>query len=147
MPGLEFAFSASGALVLIAIACAVALSIWFYRTTLPPVQRAQRALLALLRSLTLSIIVLLLFSPVLRFLRTSAERPVISVLVDNSKSMRLSDREGNRAATLRSLLTGTALSRLERNADVRFSVFGLHARAAPSLPSDTLSLNDEATDI
>ncbi len=147
MPGLEFVFSANGALLLIAIACAAALSVWFYRRTLPPVPRGQRILLTLLRTLSLSIFAILLFSPVLRLTRTSSERPIVGVLVDNSKSMRLTDRGGSRAAEVRTLLNGPEFSRITRNADVRFSTFGLHTRPAPSLPADTLPLDEEATDI
>jgi hypothetical protein len=147
MPGLEFAFSAHGVVVLIASACAVALSVWFYRTTLPPVPRSQRALLTILRALALSIVALLLFSPTLRLLGTSVERPEVSILIDNSKSMRLTDHTGDRAAVLRSLLNSQALSRLGHDATLRFSTFGLHPHLLPSLASDTLAFNEEATDI
>jgi len=61
--------------------------------------------------------------------------------------MRISDRTGSRAARLRSLLRSEGLGTVERRGPVRYYTFGAKPRVAPTLPGDTLDLNEDATDI
>ena len=80
-------------LALLAIAAAVAGTIWFYRRASVTLSRATRATLSALRGLALGLIVLILFHPVLRIPRDEARDSFLAVLVDDTRSMRIEDIE------------------------------------------------------
>ena len=61
----------------------------FYRRTLPELQTNKRYLLLTLRFISISIVLILLFNPVLHFVRSYFEKPTILFLQDNSGSMEL----------------------------------------------------------
>jgi hypothetical protein len=81
------------------------LSVWFYRRTLPVVSPARRWTLSILRALSLSLLLLTLLAPVVRFVFTSNHPSTIAVLVDRSASMTISDRTGDRQEILREILS------------------------------------------
>jgi len=66
----------------------------FYRFTLPPVPNSKRIFLATLRSLALSLLLLLLFEPILSLVKTFEQEPSIAILFDNSLSMTLPNPKG-----------------------------------------------------
>ncbi|MBT4612643.1 MAG: hypothetical protein HOC05_21540, partial [Gemmatimonadetes bacterium] len=71
-------------------------SLWFvrrvYRETRPPITARARLALQLLRSLTLSLLLLLLATPMLSYIVQQARYPGVVTLIDNSQSMSI--REG-----------------------------------------------------
>ncbi len=143
MPGIDIGFSAHLILVAAGVLAAAAAVYLYYRTTVPPLPRSRRYLLLLLRLASFCTLVILLFQPLLRLALHTTDPPLVAVLVDNSRSMRLSDGSGNRAATLRALLAGRQL----RNETARYFTFGARTTEDPRLPADTLSLDEDATDI
>jgi hypothetical protein len=147
MPRIELALAAPVVVVLLTTLLATALAFLYYRTTLPQIPLSGRILLALLRAATMCLLALLIFQPLVHLVISSSDSPVLAVLVDNSRSMRLEDRTGTRATTLRSLLNSEPLRILQHSADIRFFTFGVQARPAPNLPADTLNLTEDATDI
>jgi hypothetical protein len=132
-----------GVLLLIA----VGLSLFFYRTTLPPLPPRRRLLFSALRALALSLILLAIFEPVLRLVRTEAIPATVAVLVDVSQSMaiRSGGRAGDRPMMLRQALHAPTLLPNGIRAEF-FSFDGKLARATPSLP-DSLPLTGELTNI
>jgi hypothetical protein len=147
MPRIELALSAPVIVVLLTTLLATVLAFLYYRTTLPQIPLSGRILLALLRAGTMCLLVLLIFQPLVHLTVASSDSPVLAVLVDNSRSMRLVDRTGTRATTLRSLLHSEPLRILQRSADIRYFTFGVQTRPAPTLPADTLDFAEGATDI
>jgi len=145
MPGIEFGLSAPVTIVLVCISAATAIAFLYYRTTLPPLPRSRKTLLPVLRSLTLCTLALLIFQPLLHIFLYSHDAPVLAILVDNSRSMRLVDAQGSRAQTLRSLVTQLRFPKSK--AATRFYTFGVRPHPATGLPSDTLPLDEDATDI
>jgi len=145
MPSVELALSSPWFIALLLILAAAAAAFVFYRATLPPLPFPLRLLLALLRGTALALIFLLLLDPRLRFVRTTAQSPVLAVLADNSLSMRITDRTGDRRAVLQEALR-TARTALPAGAEVRFYTFGLNLAPAAGQP-DSLPAGEEATDI
>ena len=119
----------------------------YYRSTVPPVAPMRRATLTGLRTLGIGLIVLLLCEPVLHVRFSHTSPPALAVLVDNSRSMRLVDRQGDRAAELRTALENPALARLAGRAEVRYFSFGAGLKPWNRESNDTLPLNEGVTDI
>lgn len=74
-------------MIVVAVVIASALSWWYYKTTNPPVSTNQRRLLGMLRAVTLSIVILLLLNPVLRYSTTAHQKQTMVLLTDTSQSM------------------------------------------------------------
>ena len=63
-----------------------------------------------------------LFEPLLRLISTSTEKPVLAVLIDDSKSMRIKDKTGDHYAHLRDVLQSAKLKNVEGLGALRFYV-------------------------
>jgi len=74
-------------MILIFIVIAIVVSWWYYRSTQPPVSTRQRLALAGLRGLSLAILLILLFNPILHFFTTSRTPEQMVFLQDRSQSM------------------------------------------------------------
>jgi hypothetical protein len=147
MPQIDLRLGISPGLALIAVVAAVVIAVLFYRTTLPPVPRARRLVLTFLRGLTLALMVLLLCEPLLRFLVTTSSAPTLTVLVDNSRSMSITERGGSRGDVARSLLRSPVLTTLRERATVNIVPFGTTARLDEGVTPDSLSFTEDGTDI
>jgi len=147
MPHLEIRFGSTPLLALVAVLAAALLAFWFYRTTVPPLPPFRRYSLLLLRAITLTLLLLLLTEPVIRVVSASLRRPVLVVVADNSSSMTIRDRLGDRAATLRSLLASAPLRELGERTDVRFLAMGRTTRPFSATELDSLACTDPGTDI
>jgi hypothetical protein len=147
MPHLEIRFGSTPVLAIVAVLAAALLAFWFYRTTVPPLPPFRRYTLLVLRAFTLALLFLLLTEPVIRIVSLTTRRPVLVVLADNSSSMTVRDRLGDRTATLRSLLASSPMRELEQRADVRFLAMGRTTRPLSAAHLDSLAFTDPGTDI
>ncbi len=102
-------------------------------------------LLILLRGAAFTTALLLVTQPLVRLSFTSVEMPVLALLADNSTSMRIADRGGNRADVLRALLRSDTFRHITNSATLRPYTFGVNLTPAPDALRDTLPLNEEAT--
>lgn len=147
MPHLEIRFGSTPVLALVAVLAAALMAFWFYRTTVPPLPPFRRYSLLVLRAFTLAFLFLLLTEPVIRIVSVTPRRPVLVVLADNSSSMTVRDRLGDRTATLRSLLASSPMRELEQRADVRVLAMGSTTRPLSTTHLDSLAFTDPGTDI
>jgi hypothetical protein len=111
----------------LAVALALFLAVWAYRAPVPPLPRANRVLFAALRFTALSLLILILFQPVVTVASREERKPLLPVLLDVSSSMNLPARAGESDSTTRfqlvhELLTGL-LPELERDFEVRLYGF------------------------
>ncbi|MCZ6774930.1 MAG: hypothetical protein O7D34_00555 [Ignavibacteria bacterium] len=147
MPSIEFGFAAATFIIVISVLVVCTLSFLFYRYTLPPVARSKRILLTVLRALSLSLLLILLFEPLLRLVFSSQEPPVLAVLIDNSKSLQIVDKGGDRRQALIGALATPALQDLPNNGELRYYTFGAVLREGSTSEKDSLELTEDATDI
>ena len=145
MPDLKLLLSTSSLFLCLAAIAAVALSIFAYRHTVPPIPTTKRYFLVVLRSLSLFLLLLLLLEPILRLVRRESKPPTVALLIDDSKSMSLTDRTGNRADATRSLLRGSWLDRVSHLGRTKFFRYaeGLSDLDSP----DSLRFRGGSTDI
>jgi hypothetical protein len=147
MPSIQLGFNTSTAVIIILLIVASATAALFYRYTLPPIPRGKRILLTILRAAALSLVLILLFEPLLHLVVSSVQRPTLAVLVDNSKSMQIKDKVGDRAEQLTSLIGSEALQAIARTGALRYYTFGIKPKHVDILTKDSLSLSEDATDI
>ena len=147
MPRIELSSTTSITIIIALAVAAAAFSFFFYRYTLPPVPKVTRLVLGTLRALALFLICILLFQPLARILFFSTRPPTLAVLIDNSKSMRLVDRAGDRADQLRAILREDATRMLPAGGDVRTYTFGSRLASLDARATDSLTLNEDITDI
>lgn len=129
---------------LLCLVAAVAFSVYVYARTNPPLTKRSTVTLMLLRSVGLACLLLLLFEPIVRFIRSDTTSLRIAVAVDVSGSMAISDREGNRA-TFASQVLQTLRSSLGSDAD--FFSFDENVRQITGPSIDSLTFSGYRTDV
>ncbi|HRR07632.1 MAG TPA: hypothetical protein PLO56_02975 [Rhodothermales bacterium] len=90
---MSLTFGLSPWVLIPALLVAAALTWWTYGRSRPVLPLPKRLLLSALRFLTLAIVLVLLFEPILRMIRELPKRPVVAFLVDTSKSVGLREKE------------------------------------------------------
>ncbi|MEX2115403.1 MAG: vWA domain-containing protein [Bacteroidota bacterium] len=147
MPEVSFSTSFSVMFLGLGLLGAVALSIFSYRTTNPPVAPRRKKFLVVLRSIGLFLLFLLIGEPLVSLLYRSEQPPVTVVLVDDSRSMTIADKDGKRSDVLLKTLLSAPVQELSRRGEVRFVAFGNHARNVESIGPDSLRFSSDQTNI
>ncbi len=98
---LQFAPPAGAPVAAAVVIAALALAFVSYRVLRARVDLRQRAALGILRISALAIILFCLFRPVLVVRAAVAQQNVVGILIDDSRSMQLSDENGTRADLIR----------------------------------------------
>jgi hypothetical protein len=147
MPDFHLTISLSTLLILLAAVGAGALTVFAYRYTLPPVAGSLRVALMLLRGLGLFLLFFLLGEPILSLVFHRTEKPVLALLIDQSRSMTIRDRQGNRKEILLAALQSPALKKLQSTADLVYALFDEKTHVLQSFDDDSVSFHGEGTDI
>jgi hypothetical protein len=147
MPELHFSLSFRVVSLLLAAMCSVAMAMTVYHVTVPPVSLVKRIVLIFLRSLGLFFLFLLIGEPLLSLITHSVEQPIAAVFVDNSQSMAIKDRSGQRDEALKSILRSSVWQQLGMDGKVDYSLFNGKVRNLSAIVEDSLTLQGEATDI
>jgi uncharacterized membrane protein len=108
------------------------LAVWAqYRRPLSPLTRLQRSILAALRAMALAALVVFLFRPIALLPPAGTREAVVPVLVDTSRSMRLTDADGqSRMAKASSLVEFELLPALSRSYRTQLFAIGDSLTAA-----------------
>lgn len=126
---------------------AIVFSFWSYKETIPPVTPLKKNLLAFLRSVSLILVLFIMFEPLLDLTYQKEEPPAVAVLIDRSESMSITDSSGNRASWIKNVMHGEVLKKL--SASCRVEYFGFSDVLEPLEPEqiDSLSFSGAQTDI
>jgi uncharacterized membrane protein len=114
------------------VGLAVVVAVWAeYRRPLAPLTRLQRSTLAALRAIALGALVLFLFRPMALLPPAGPREAIVPVLVDTSRSMRLTDAEGqSRMARASALVEFELLPALSKS--YRTPLFAIGDSLAPA---------------
>jgi uncharacterized membrane protein len=128
------------------VGLAVAIAVWAeYRRPLAPLTRLQRSTLAALRAIALVALVLFLFRPIALLPPVGPREAVVPVLVDTSRSMRLTDAEGqSRMARASALVEFELLPALSRSYRTQLFAIGESLTAASA---DVLNARARQSDL
>ena len=107
---------------IISIAAATVISVVLYRHTSPTLPLRLRVLLGCLRWFAAVIVLLLVIDPIAHVVRTHYRKPVLAVLVDDSRSMAYPE-PGAKIGKVKKALSPEVLERLMAKADLRFYTF------------------------
>lgn len=147
MPSIQLGFNTSTFIIILLAAAASGVAILFYRHTLPPIPRSKRIALTTLRAVALTLLLVLLFEPLLRVVTTSQQPPTFAVLVDQSKSMAITDKQGDRAAQVKDIIAHQSLEHIVPEGNIRYYSFGVDVNQQEEFTADSLKLNEDGTDI
>jgi hypothetical protein len=147
MPDLHLKTSFNIFLMLLAMGGAATLAYLAYRYTIPPVSRSLRLILMMLRGAGLFLLFLLIGEPLLSLVYHRLEKPVLAVLIDQSKSMTIQDKAGDRKAILLKTVASPALRSIQGNSTLLYGVFDTKLRVLQSFAKDSISFTGEGTDI
>ncbi|MBL1212103.1 MAG: hypothetical protein HND52_01985 [Ignavibacteriae bacterium] len=91
LENINFSFSANPLILISGVLLAALFSYYFYRVTIPPVSKTLKYFLYTIRVIALSLIIFLLFEPILtlEYLETRQSKSLI--FIDNSKSITVED--------------------------------------------------------
>lgn len=147
MPDLQLKTSLNILLIVLAMGGAAGLAVLAYRYTVPPVSRVLRLTLMIVRGVALFLLFLLIGEPLLSLVYHRLDKPVLAVLIDQSKSMTIQDKSGDRKAALLKTLDSPALRTLEGSSTLLFGVFDTKLHLLQSYAKDSISFAGEGTDI
>jgi hypothetical protein len=103
-------------IVLAAIAC-IGLALFAYKRTTPPIGPRYRGVLVALRSIGLLALMVMLFEPLFRIVRSDSYEQRVAIAIDGSLSMKLRDRSRDRLSDARAAAS-LLQERLGERADV-----------------------------
>ena len=144
---LDLNTSGNSALLALILLAGIVFSYFVYRKTVPPVSRSLRSLLMTLRATVTVLVLLLLFEPILSITRRKKEKPVVAVLIDQSASMGLTDKSGEREGVLRNVLASDFFTKKTDKHDKVFLPFSYQLLDSHHTPLDSISLTGDGTDI
>ncbi len=120
---------------------AAALLFWHIRRNHGMLSGLRPVAIWLLETAMVALVLFLLWHPALSVATLRPQQNVVAVLVDDSRSMSISDASGTRAAAAKNLLDGGLLKRLGERFQVRVYKFGKDVERVP----DTTQLNASAS--
>ncbi|GBD93338.1 hypothetical protein BMS3Abin05_00921 [bacterium BMS3Abin05] len=147
--GLSFSLSIQGSSILLAglVIFSIALAVWLYLYTYPPISKGLRIFLGILRTLALLLIVLLIFHPIFHVVRLYLQRPDIAVLVDTSRSMTIKDGRRIRANVEKEVLRQKTFKNLSKRYNLHYYYFSNRAKPFKVSNLDSLNFKWDGTDI
>ena len=146
----SFGIPLPGLLIAVLLVALIAAAIWSYRTTQGRIQRGFRGFLIFLRIVVLCLLAFCLLKPFLTIYQTNPDDSYLLVMVDQSKSMQITDAANSetRLRRVNDLLFSKEKGLLEKlGAKFKVRLFGFDT-TAKRIPSKVLTRAEgESTDI
>ncbi|MBX7156424.1 MAG: VWA domain-containing protein [Candidatus Kapaibacterium sp.] len=127
------------------IVASFAFSVWYYSSTNPPLPTLRKALHIFLRGIGLSLLLIVLFEPVLSMFRTSEDAPHVMALLDNSQSAAMQDAHIQRKEQIIESINQSKVTSL--GDETQIASFDETVRPISSFTTDSLSFKGQRTDI
>jgi hypothetical protein len=145
MNSYTFGINGSWLLVAIFIIVSFAFTFYTYRRTVPPISRSRKSILIFLRTTALSLLIFVLFEPVVGMISSSEVMPKILVMLDNSESMKLRDAGGERDESYMQAIDNSDFEELEESALI--STFDAKARKFEFYDEAIIDYTGQASDM
>ena len=142
----DFGISGPVWLLILGVIIALGISIFVYRKTIPPLPNNKKSFLTALRTIALTILIVIVFEPVITKISGSEEPPVLYVLLDNSISTGIKDAEGDRSILFDQAIENTDFSSLDED-QLKISLFSETAYEIKEFDPDTLDHSGQITNI
>jgi hypothetical protein len=115
MNSYTFGINGSWFFVALFVLISFAFSYYVYRRTVPPISRSRKGVLVFLRTMALSLLMFVLFEPVIGMISSSEVMPKLLVMLDNSESMKLQDAGGDRQEQYKNAIESSAFSDMDQS--------------------------------
>ncbi|MFP4529204.1 MAG: hypothetical protein ACLFQX_11680 [Candidatus Kapaibacterium sp.] len=146
MSSYNLGITGSWTLLILLILIGLALAIYTYRRTIPPVSAGKKSAMVILRSIGLALLLFVLFEPVLTTITGSVEPPRLAVLIDNSQSVAAEDAGGARKPLLAKAFANSEFGDLDED-QLRLFAFDSDVRKINADYADSLKYEGQMTDI
>ncbi len=137
-------FSIAGWIFFLLFWVLIATAVFYYSRTLPPLSRPRRIFLTTIRALILVILFFIFFQPIVQLVFEKREKPAAAFLFDDSRSMQIEDRTGQRGDSLQIILNNLRTSAIRDSVNLKFYRF---SQDLEPLQNDTLSFEGGQTNI
>jgi hypothetical protein len=131
--------------LLLALIFSLGIALISYYKIFLPVRGKIVVFLFILRTLAVFMTFLLISEPILTFILKSNQPPTVAFLFDNSKSMGIKDRLGDRGKTVKSIMD--EISKFEMQGEKKFFTFAGDIEEKKNLTPDSLTFSGGLTDI
>jgi hypothetical protein len=146
MNSISIGFSGSVWIYFLLVLIAFGLTLYTYRVTIPPITNFFRTILIVLRTLAISLLLFVIFEPILTRISASIVKPKVAVLIDNSLSVAMNDSRGSRKEELITALKNSGVKDFKDD-EIVFAHFDSDVSPIFSFNTDSLKLNGQSTDI
>ncbi len=146
---MSLSFGISPLLLIPCVLAALGLGYWVYLNTVPTLSQAKRLGLTALRTLTLSIVLFLLFKPMLQNIINTEQPPLLAVLIDDSQSLEIAIEEESDTLRISEETRATVRRYAAENVDgsVRYFRFSGDVNQLGSSDPDSLRFDGERTNV
>ena len=120
---------------------------YVYKITIPDIPKKKKILLILLRTLAFSLLLLLIFEPLLTLIKNNKEKPILAILVDNSKSMSIDEKNYNRSEELKKIINSSIFSEIKQVGEIEYFLFSDKLKQVDNFTSDSIDFSGNSTDI
>lgn len=145
MNSYSLAFAGAWYIIILAILIALIVTYFYYKRTVPELSKSRKALLFSLRTIALTLLVLIIFEPIFTTISGKFIQPKIAVLLDNSKSMSIDYQNHNRKVIYQKALDELNLSKYADR--IKTVAFDKGFRMIDSPAFDSLTLSGNTTNI
>ncbi len=145
MQTISFSLIGNGLLLILLVIISLAFTIYSYLNTNPIISKRKKVLLISLRSMALTILIFAIFEPIITTNTSTQVLPKYALLLDNSKSMVLSDASGNRRDKVMKVIN--KLNIFEKDNNRIIGIFDKDLRYLDNLSHDSVRFDGVNTDI
>jgi hypothetical protein len=146
MNSYSLGISGSWLLLIILFITFLIYSIFVYKKTIPSISSYRKSILIFLRTLALTLLLFVLFEPILNKVSGSFVTPKIAILLDNSMSAFLKDEKYDRANEFQKVLKGLDLESLIEGKK-NYWIFDEDSKLIKNFKFDSLKRNGQLTNI
>ncbi len=123
------------------------LTVLFYKYTIPPLPTLRKLFLSVVRSLALTLLLFVIFEPIISFINTENKQPTVAVLLDNSQSMTVSEKSGQQITDLRKILDSKIIENNLKGPALTYFTFSSGLTKLKEYFASAINYSGEVTDI
>lgn len=123
------------------------LTVLFYKYTIPPLPALRRLFLSVVRSFALTLLLFVIFEPIISFINIENKQPTVAVLLDNSQSMTISEKSAQQITELRKILDSRVIENNLNETGLTYYTFSSRSKKLKEYFSGAVDYSGEVTDI
>ncbi len=123
------------------------LTVLFYKFTIPPLPTLRKLFLSATRSFALTLLLFVIFEPIISFINIEKKQPTVALLIDNSQSMTVTEKSKEQLNELKKILDTKIFENNLKGTALTYFTFSAGLRKLNEYYSDAVNYSGEVTDI